>query len=138
VEANSNSYNDLLTAVDYARNASGVVSVSMSWGSGEFSSEISLDSHFTTPGGHSGVTFLTSSGDTGAPASYPASSPNVVSVGGTTLTLDASGNWQSETGWSGSGGGVSSFEAQPSWQNGIVTQSSTNRANPDVAYDSNP
>ena len=73
------------------------------------------------------MTFVASSGDTGAPTSYPSASPNVVSVGGTTLNLDASGNWISETGWSGSGGGISAFEAQPSYQNGIVTQTTTFR-----------
>ena len=39
VEANSSSLGDLLTAVNYARNAAGVSVVSMSWGAGEFSSE---------------------------------------------------------------------------------------------------
>ena len=36
----------------------GVVAVSMSWGGGEFSGENSYDSYFTTPSGHSGVTFF--------------------------------------------------------------------------------
>ena len=58
VEANSSSLSDLLTAVNYARNASGVVAVSMSWGGSEFSGESSYDSYFTTPSGHSGVAFL--------------------------------------------------------------------------------
>jgi hypothetical protein len=61
-----------------------------------------------------------------------------VAVGGTTLNLDASGNILSESGWSGSGGGISSIEGQPSYQNGVVTQTSTRRANPDVAYDADP
>src|SRR5262249_38291167 len=92
---------------------------------------------FTTPAGHQGVTFIASSGDYGAPVSYPAISPNVLAVGGTTLNL--SGNtWSSETGWSGSGGGLSSVETQPAYQKGIVTQSTTQRTSPDVAYDANP
>src|SRR6185436_7654884 len=41
VEANSNSYNDLMTAVNYAKSVPGVVAVSMSFGGGEFSSETS-------------------------------------------------------------------------------------------------
>src|SRR5258708_5335692 len=49
VEANSSSFGDLLTAVDTARNHSGVVAVSMSWGGGEFFGETSFYSHFTTP-----------------------------------------------------------------------------------------
>ena len=137
VEANSNSYPDLMTAVDYARRQPGVVAVSMSWGAGEFSGETTYDSVFTTPAGHGGVAFFASSGDTGAPVSYPAVSPNVVSVGGTSLRLSGS-TYGSESGWSGSGGGISVYESKPSYQNGVVTQSTTKRSNPDVAYDSDP
>jgi len=114
-----------------------VVAVSMSWGGGEFSGETTYDSVFTTPGGHGGVAFFASSGDTGAPVSYPAVSPNVVSVGGTSLRLSGS-TYGSESGWSGSGGGISAYESKPSYQNGVVTQSTTKRSNPDVAYDSDP
>ena len=45
---------------------------------------------FTTPSGHPGVTFVASTGDSGAPGGFPAFSPNVVAVGGTTLTINAS------------------------------------------------
>src|SRR5262249_57728331 len=48
-----------------------------------------------------------------------------------------SGNLLGESAWSGSGGGISLFEAQPAYQNGIP-QTSTSRANPDVAYDADP
>ncbi len=75
VEANSASFGDLLTAVDYARHASGVVAVSMSWGGSEFSSESMYDSHFTTPSGHGGVTFVASSGDTGRRSAIRRSRP---------------------------------------------------------------
>ena len=138
VEASSASFSDLLTAVDYARNAAGVVAVSMSWGGGEFSGESGYDGYFTTPSGHGGVTFVAASGDSGAPVGYPAISPNVVAVGGTTLSLGAGGNYLSESGWSGSSGGLSAYEAEPAYQRTVVTQTSTFRANPDVAYDSNP
>ena len=139
VEATSNSVADLFAAAGFAANQSGVVVVSMSFGSNEFSGESSFDNTFTTPAGHAGVTFVASSGDNGAPVSYPSVSPNVLSVGGTTLHLDSSGNLTSagETGWSGSGGGISTQESQPSYQNGVVTQSTT-RTNPDVAYDADP
>jgi hypothetical protein len=138
VEATSASYTDLMTAVSYAAKQSGVVAVSMSWGGGEFSGETALDSNFQTPAGHTGVVFIASSGDSGAPTSYPAASPYVLSVGGTTLHLDAQGNYASESGWSGSGGGISAYENQPSFQNGVVTQSTTKRTNPDVSYDADP
>jgi fibronectin type 3 domain-containing protein len=52
--------------------------------------------------------------------------------------VDGSGNYLGESAWSGSGGGLSSLLPQPSYQNGVVTQSSTSRANPDVSYDANP
>jgi subtilase family serine protease len=135
VEAKSASVSNLLSAVDTARKRSGVVAVSMSWGAGEFSSESVYDSYFTTPSGHGGVTFVASSGDAGAPVSWPAISPNVVSVGGTTLQLDSAGNILSETGWSGSGGGISLYESKPSYQSAL---SYTMRSNPDLAYDADP
>lgn len=137
VEANSASLSDLMTAVNYARQAAGVVVVSMSWGAGEFAQETTIDSNFTTPAGHSGVSFVVASGDGGSPVSYPAASPNVLAVGGTSLYLSPSG-YSSESGWSGSGGGISSIESQPAYQNGVVTQSTTQRTNPDVSYDSDP
>ncbi|HZU38395.1 MAG TPA: hypothetical protein VFA18_20895, partial [Gemmataceae bacterium] len=138
VEANSSSMSDLMTAVQYAAKQSGVVAVSMSWGGGEFSGESTYDSYFQTPSGHSGVVFVASSGDSGAPASYPAISPNVLSVGGTTLNLTSTDSYSSESAWSGSGGGISAYESQPAYQKGVVTQSTTKRTNPDVAYDADP
>jgi hypothetical protein len=138
VEASSASYANLFTAVSTAARTPGVVAVSMSFGGGEFSGETSYDSTFQTPSGHAGVTFLASSGDSGAPVSYPAASPNILAVGGTTLNLDASGNILSESAWAGSGGGISAVEAKPGYQNGVVTQSSTRRTNPDIAYDADP
>ena len=138
VEANSASYADLMTAVKTAASLPGVSVVSMSWGGSEFASEASYDSYFTTPAGHQGVTFIASTGDAGAPGGYPAYSPKVLAVGGTSLTLNSSGGYVSETAWSGSGGGISQYESKPSYQNGIVTQTSTKRAIPDVAFDADP
>ena len=84
------------------------------------------------------MAFVASSGDSGATAAYPSASPNVLSVGGTALTLGAGNVWSSEVGWSGSGGGPSAYESQPSYQKGVVTQTSSARATPDVAYDASP
>ncbi|MDB5387941.1 MAG: hypothetical protein JWM11_3587, partial [Planctomycetaceae bacterium] len=138
VEANDSSMSNLMTAVNYARNASGVDTVSMSWGGNEFSGEKNYDSSFTTPAGHNGVTFLASSGDAGAPVGFPAISPNVVGVGGTTLNISSAGAYLGESGWSGSGGGLSAYETQPAYQKGVVTQSSTKRTSPDVSFDADP
>lgn len=138
VEANSASYSDLMTAVTTAANLPGVSVVSMSWGGGEFASETAYDSIFTTPSGHQGITFVASSGDGGQPGGFPAYSPNVLAVGGTKLTIGSSGNYVSESAWSLSGGGISTVEAQPSYQRGVVTQTTTKRAIPDVAFDADP
>src|SRR4029077_9029617 len=101
VESATNSLADLLTAVDVAvRNGASVVS--MGGTAGALSGESRLANRFVT----TGVTFRAASGDTGTGVAYPAASPYVVGVGGTTLHLDGNGNYQSETAWSGSGGGV--------------------------------
>ena len=131
VEASSATDTNLLAAVNYAAGRANVVS--MSWGGGEFGAETYYDGYFSRPG----VAFVASSGDAGAPASWPASSPNVLSVGGTALSLGAGGAWAGETGWSGSGGGPSAYEPQPAYQAGVVTQTAM-RANPDVAYNASP
>ena len=107
--------NDLFSAVSFASHLPGVSVVSMSWGAGEFAGESAYDSVFTTPAGHNGVTFVASSGDSGT-TEYPSASPNVLSVGGTTLTVTSQGTYVSESPWSGSGTGTSPFEAQPAWQ----------------------
>jgi hypothetical protein len=138
VEAPSANLNDLTSAVRYAANQPGVVAVSMSWGSNEFAQETASDATFTTPTGHNGVTFVASSGDNGAwfGPEWPAVSPNVLAVGGTSLRLTSTGAYSSEKGWAGSGGGYSSFENEPTYQQGV--QSSGARTAPDVAYDANP
>jgi subtilase family serine protease len=62
----------------------------------------------------------------------------VVGVGGTTISLaDSSGTYGGETAWSGSGGGQSVYESEPTYQSnfGILTKS---RGVPDVAYDADP
>ncbi len=135
VEASSSSVSDLLAAVNTARNLSNVSVVSMSWGAGEFQSETQYDQYFTTPAGHTGITFVASSGDNGAGTIWPSVSPNVVSVGGTSLNVSSS-SYAGESAWNGSGGGYSSFESEPSFQGSV--QSAGVRTSPDVAYDANP
>jgi subtilase family serine protease len=133
VEAASDSNSDLLAAVGFAKQQPGVSVVSMSWGEGEFAGETNLDSTFSAPG----VTFVAASGDSGGTSgvSWPAASPNVLSVGGTQLNITDSGT--TETAWSGSTGGVSAFESKPSYQNTGSIQTDS-RANPDVAYNASP
>ncbi len=135
VETPSNNLSDLITGVDVAvRN--GASAVSMSWTSAEFSGEKNLDNHFVS----NGVTFFAASGDNGTGVAYPAASPFVIGVGGTSLTLDARGNYVSEAAWSGSGGGESAVEKEPLAQEqfGIPNDSRGTRGVPDVSYDANP
>ena len=148
VEANSQSLSDLMAAVGTAAAQPGVSVVSMSWGLPEGQSvfaadEANYDNVFNVPG----VTFLASTGDYGvADPEYPAFSPNVVAVGGTSLTLNADNSYSSETGWGsysdsmgmsiGSGGGLSLYEPEPSYQEGV--QSTGSRTTPDVSLDADP
>jgi len=137
VEAASNSFANLFAAVDVASNLvanGGGGEVSMSWGGSEFSTEASSDSHFTA----NGVVYFAASGDTGGATIYPGVSPSVVSAGGTTINRDPSGNFVSETGWSGSGGGPSKYEPRPSYQAGIATIVGTQRGAPDFSFDADP
>jgi kumamolisin len=135
VEAASNSLSDLLYAVDVAGTTiAGAREVSMSWGSGEFSSETLYDSHFTA----SGVVYFAASGDSGGKPIWPSVSPNVVSAGGTTLNVDSSGHFLSETGWSGSGGGKSKFEPRPTYQDVIMNIVGNKRGTPDLSFDADP
>src|SRR5262249_20752718 len=85
-----------------------------------------------------GVTFVASSGDQGAPPSYPAISRNVLAVGGTTLQGDGSGNFLGGSGWSGSGGGVSRRSPPPTARVRGGPQGRSHRTSPDVAYDADP
>jgi subtilase family serine protease len=134
VEAASNSFANLIQAVDVAvKNGASVVS--MSFGGSEFSSQTTYDPHFNV----GGVTFTASSGDSGAGVEYPAASPYVVAVGGTSITLaDSTGTYGSEKAWSGSGGGQSAQESEPLYQFNFGIASSGKRGVPDVAYDADP
>jgi xanthomonalisin len=95
-----------------------------------------------------GQTFSVSSGDSGSnecsgsprgtTPSWPASSPYVVAVGGTTLNATAT-TWQGETVWSDTGGSPSSFEPIPSWQVGVGQNAGSQyRGVPDIAFDADP
>lgn len=132
VETKSASDADLLAGINYAT-SHGAQAVSLSWGGDEESNEASYDSYFN----HSGVVYLAASGDDGYAASWPAASPYVLAVGGTTLKLTSAGAYYRETGWSGSGGGTSSYENEPTWQENYGL-SDGGRDIPDVAFDADP
>ena len=138
VEAKTPSGANLLSAIDYAAARKDVVAVSMSWGGAEFSDELSYDSHFVSKTSSS-IAFFASSGDDGTGASWPASSPSVIGVGGTSLQVSSSGVFVAETAWSGSGGGVSVYEKEPAYQTAYkISKANGMRAIPDVSYDADP
>ena len=145
VEAESQSVTDLLTAVQVASSSpNNATVISMSFGSPDFSGEQQYDSYFCNivAGNGQPVTFVAASGDAGHHPEYPATSPCVIAAGGTMLVLSQVTplpnplqlDYGSEIAWSGSGGGVSTGEGQPSWQNpACATWSTTNRCVPDIA-----
>lgn len=125
------SIGSLFDCVEYAVNL-GVDIISMSWGAEEFSQEVLLDSYFNKKE----VAFFAASGDSGS-VIYPSSSPNVISVGGTSFELDDNGNRiTTEIAWVGSGGGISEYEPKPSWQNTTckASRKRSNRMTPDVSF----
>jgi hypothetical protein len=129
VIAYDNSYQSMLSAVDYAV-SNGANVVSMSWGGGDFTSDLARDAHFQ----HPRVTFVACSGDGGEGAWYPAVSPYVLGVGGTQLSANPDGTW-SEAAWTNSGGGISLYEPMPTYQNGWQQFETGNmRSAPDVCY----
>ena len=150
VEAKSAGFSDLLNAVNFARSLNGVVVVSMSWGTSEFAGETAYDTLFSTPAGHiggdglrGGVTFVAASGDSGAwgGVSYPAASPNVLSVGATALYVGANASYGGEQGWTYSTGGFSAVESAPAYQTkaqAITGLSYGLRTQPDVVAVGNP
>lgn len=133
VETKNAALTNLLAGVDKAVKAKAHV-VSMSWGGPEFSAEARYDTHFRKDG----VTFLASSGDDGAGQSFPASSPAVLSVGGTSLLLDDAGSPARETAWKGSGGGISAYEAEPAYQSKFGIDTAGKRSGPDISYAADP
>lgn len=134
VEAGTPSGANLLKAIDYASSRKDVVAVSMSWGGQEFPEEISLDSHFNNE-----KVFFAASGDSGSGTNWPAASPYVIAVGGSSLSLSKNNTLISESAWSGSGGGVSSYEKQPVFQTDYsIPKAKDMRSVPDVSYNADP
>ena len=118
VEANSADITDLGAGVNAAVSL-GAGYVSNSYGEGESSSDPTYDAEFFN---HPGVAVTVSAGDNGYGVSYPAASPHVTAVGGTSLTPAFSSRgwtetvWGSAAGGEGTGSGCSAEEAKPSWQ----------------------
>jgi subtilase family serine protease len=112
VEAGGQDIPSLGVAENVAAAAPGVVAITNSWGVVESDKETGWDHFFN----HPGIAVVAASGDLGYQPVYPAASPFVTSVGGTTLKRSSNARGWSETAWSGSGSGCSTFEPKPSWQ----------------------
>jgi subtilase family serine protease len=127
VEAAGTTGPDLLVAVDKAVSMGATV-VSMSWDQTGISS--ADNSHFDV----STAGFVSGSGDYGCPDDsgqvYPSGSADVLSVGGTQLTID--GSESSQTTWSKSGGYANKEEPRPGYQ--LNWSTDQYRTDNDVAY----
>jgi IPT/TIG domain len=154
VEAGVPSYEDLETAEKSAATL-GASEISNSWAGPEVGETPELES--ASPFDHPGIVITAAAGDDGyldwgAEAAsergyvgFPASSPHVVAVGGTRLSLGTGSAWAGETVWNGdgaTGGGCSVvFTAQP-WQQSLSDWSGvgcgTKRAVADVSADADP
>jgi hypothetical protein len=136
VEASSNSFADLSTGVNTAA-AMGATEISNSYGGPEYSGE-KTDTSYKYPG----IAITASAGDGGYAAEYPAASPYVIAVGGTTLTLGPSSSYGGESVWSGSGSGCSAYITAQPWQladpKWALTGCGTKRGIADVAADADP
>jgi len=135
IEMPSAMSNAILDANTLAKNLGPGV-VSMSFGSTEAGWATTTDSYFVG----TGMTFVAAAGDSGAQVLWPAVSPNVLAVGGTSTNVSSTGT-RIEVAWTGSGGGMSAYEPLPAWQSGVTPVGGSalvRRAVPDVAFNASP
>ena len=130
VEANSSYLSDLGTAVNRAV-LMGAHVVSNSYGGSEIGTSGADAAYFN----HPGVAITVSTGDNGYEVNYPASSPYVTAVGGTSLSRVWSARGWKETAWAGAGSGCSLLYAKPSWQHDALC---LNRTVADVSAVADP
>ena len=129
VEAKSVNLTDLLAALNYSRTTIKADIVSMSWGTNEAPSLTKYNSFFTD----TSACYCVSSGDTNT-VSWPATTPNCIAVGGTTLLWNPNITPdRTEYAWDSGGCGYSSIFKQPAYQSNISSIIHTNRAIPDVS-----
>ena len=110
VQASTASFSALATAENTAARL-GAHAISNSYGGGEYGSY-----YYESAYNHPGIAITASSGDDGYGVEFPASSPHVTAVGGTTLRRASNTRGWTETVWSGAGSGCSSYYAKPVWQ----------------------
>ncbi|MGB8363282.1 MAG: peptidase S8 [Rhizomicrobium sp.] len=110
VEANSSSYADLATAENVAA-ALGAHAISNSYGGPEQGTQ-----GYESAYNHPGIAVTVSAGDSGYGAQFPATSPHVTAVGGTSLYVSNNTRGWTETAWSDGGSGCSAVYGKPTWQ----------------------
>lgn len=136
VEAQDDTSNGLFVAQNTAAKLAGYVS--NSWGGSESSTDPSMDTTFFN---HPGTVITAAAGDSGFGVIYPATSPDVVAVGGTSLSTASNARgwtetvWGSSAGGQGTGSGCSTVESKPSWQKDTGC---SRRTDNDVAADADP
>jgi subtilase family serine protease len=144
VEATNDTGNGLYIAEQTAATTLGAKYISNSWGGRETSTDTTYDSQYF---GVSGVVYTASAGDSAYSGGviYPATSPHVVGVGGTTLNTASNSRGWTESVWKtssteGTGSGCSAVEPQPAWQSSIslITAACSHRVDNDVAADADP
>lgn len=129
IESKSSSLNDIKTAISTAVNL-GVNIILMSFGTSEYSTQSSLESMFM----NSNISFISSSGDSNI-VCYPSTSANVLSIGGTTLTLNNNNTRLHETAFPTAGAGSSIYINKPSYQSDVNNGSKRNT--PDLSLVAN-
>jgi subtilase family serine protease len=131
-------YRAVSKAVDVLQPTGGVVT--MSFGSDESFFDTTLADTFKTKK-TGNISFVTSAGDIGGEISAPGVDPEVLSVGGTFLTVDADGNRIDESAWIDGGGGTSRVFELPEYQKNLIVEGDDvgdRRVVPDVAYTADP
>jgi subtilase family serine protease len=118
----------------------GPVAISNSWGVLEGGGNApNIDPDAQAAFNHPGIAITASAGDIAGQVQFPASSPYVTAVGGTSLAADATmaRGW-TETAWANSGGGCSIMFAVPAWQSGSACTTGRSVADVSVIADYNP
>jgi subtilase family serine protease len=128
VEATNDYFNNLSAAANYAGQHANAVS--NSYGGSESGTATYEPSY-----NHAGVAVTVSSGDSGYGVQFPASSPHVIAVGGTSLVRASNARGWNETVWSGAGSGCSTVYAKPTWQHDALC---TKRTVADVSAIADP
>ena len=131
VESTTASFSDFNDAVGLATTLPGVVAISNSYGGPE-ASEAEYPAYEAAY--QRGIAVVASAGDSGYGVESPASFQHVIAVGGTSLFVNNSGTYLSESAWSGSGSGCAGGPA-PDWQIGTGC---SGKAIADVAAVANP